>query len=170
MSFSQEEFERQYKIGKSAFEQGRYRVSIENLEQAYQLISPNSRVGGEVKIWLVNAYQAMGDSEKAIALCQELFSHPHGESKRQAQRLLYIIQAPQLKRPQEWMTQIPDLQSISENTQKYKPVIKNPKKLQPKRQIELVDLSTVNNQDNNFIIMTLFIACLTFLGLLLFRN
>ena len=164
-SISQKEFEKKYQIGKSAFERGRYRISIDNLQQAYELVSPYSRLGGEVKMWLVNAYQAIGEEQQSIALCQELISHPHGETKRQAQQLLYIIQAPKLKRPKEWMTEIPDLNSISDNTAKYRPVINNKQKLKPKRQIELVDLSKVNNQDNLFIWLTLLVSCLVFLGL-----
>lgn len=167
-SISQQEFELKYQIGKSAFEQGRYRVSIESLHQADKLVSSYSRLGGEVKMWLINAYQAVGDEQQAIALCQELISNSHGETKRQAQRLLYIIQAPKLKRPKEWMTEIPDLNLSDENTQKYQPIIKKKKKNPPKRQIELVDLSTVNNQDNNFIGITLIFSCLTLLGLFIF--
>ena len=168
MSFSQQEFELKYKRGKSAFEQGRYRISIDNLEQASQLTSPYSRSGGEVKMWLVNAYQAVGDTEKAIALCQDLLRHPHRETKKKAQQLLYIIQAPKLKRPREWMTEIPDLNTTSDYSPKYQPVVNNQKTMQTKRQIELVDLSKINNQDNNFIVVTLVITCLTLLGLFLF--
>lgn len=167
MSWSQEQFELKYKKGQSAFEQGRYRLSIDNLEQAYQLVSPNTRLGGEVKMWLVNAYQAIGDSEKAIELCQDLLTHPHRETKKKAQQMLYIIRAPKLKRPREWMTEIPDLNELSEQNKKYQPlqVVNNNQKIEPKRQIELVDLSTVNNQDNNFLVMTLLIAVLTLFGL-----
>ena len=167
-SISQKEFELKYQIGKSAFEQGRYRISIENLHEAEKFVSPHSRLGGEVKMWLVNAYQALGDEQQAIALCQELASHPHGETKRQAQKLLYIIQAPKLQRPKEWMIEIPDLDLSDENTPKYQPTIKKEQKPQAKRQIELVDLSTVNNQDNNFIGITLLLSCLTLLGLFIF--
>ena len=162
---SEKEFQLKYKIGKSAFEQGRYRLSIENLQQAYELVSPHSRRGNEVKMWLINAYQAVGDEEKAIALCRDLISNSYGETRTQAQRLLYIMQAPKLKRPKEWMTQIPDLNLSTENSLKYKPINTKKQQPKPKRQIELVDLSQVNNQDNNFILITLLLSSLTVIGL-----
>ena len=164
---SREEFELRYKIGKSAFEQGRYRISVDNLLAAEKLVSPYTRRGGEVKMWLVNAYQALGNTQKAIDICQELTTHPHGETKRQAQKLLYIIKAPQLERPPEWMTKIPDL-NAQENSQKYQPVTTKKKKPQPKRQIELVDLNAVNTQDNNFIWITLLFSCLALGGFFIF--
>lgn len=163
-SFSQVEFEKQYQAGKSAFERGRYRSSIECFEQACQLVSPYSRLGGEVKMWLVNAYQAAGDTEKAIAVCQELGNHPLGEIKKQALKLLYIIKAPKLERPREWMTEIPDLNHTSDTFSKYKP-INNPRQIKPKPQIELVDLTKVNTKDNQFIWLSLGVASLTIVSL-----
>ncbi len=167
-SLPEKEFELKYQIGKLAFEQGRYRVSIQNLHQAEKLVSPYSRLGEEVKMWLINAYQALGDSQKAIELCHELMTHPRSKTKQQAQRLLYIIQAPKLQRPSEWMTQIPEMQLSDDNPQKYQPITKKNKQPKPKRQIELVDMSTVNNQDNNFIWLTLLLSFFTLFGLLFF--
>jgi tetratricopeptide (TPR) repeat protein len=164
-SFSQNEFEQRYQTGKSAFNAGRYRLSIEQLEQACQLISSDSRVGGEVKYWLVNAYEAAGESEKAIALCRELCTHPHGETKQQAKTLLYILKAPKLVRPKEWMTEIPDLSNASVSPSKYNKASNPNGKIKPKRQIELVDLSTVNTKDNQFIWLSLGIASMTIISL-----
>ena len=167
-SFSQTEFEQKYQTGKLAFERGRYRLSIEHLEQACQLISPYSLLGGEVKMWLINAYQAAGDSEKAIQLCQELSTHPHGETKRQALKLLYIIKAPKLERPREWMTEIPDLNNTSVSSSKYRQASNPNRKIKPKPQIELVDLTTVNTKDNQFIWLSLGIMGMTIVGLFIF--
>ena len=167
-SISEQEFKRRYQMGKIAFEQGRYRVSIENFQQAEKFVSPYGHVGGELKMWLVNAYQATGDEQKAIELCEKLVANSYGETKRQAQKLLYIIKAPKLERPKEWMTEIPDLEKVNENTPKYQPIVKKKKKIEPKRQIELVDLSKVNNKDNNFILLTLVVFCLVVLSLFIF--
>lgn len=165
-SLAKQEFEQQYRVGKFAFERGQYRLSIEKLEQACQLISLHTRLGGEVRMWLVNAYQAGGQEQKAIALCQELCNHPHGETKRQAQRLLYIIQAPQLKRPQEWMITIPELNHNQPSETKYQRV-STPRAIKPKRQIELVDLSQVNTNDNQFIWLSLLLSLAVIVGLFL---
>jgi len=155
-SFAQEEFTKRYSQGKSAFESGQYRQSVGYLEDACKLVSLNSGLGGEVQMWLVNAYQAMGEGESAIALCQSLCAHPYTDTKTQAQRLLYILKAPELQRPKEWMTEIPDL-----NAKSSLPVNRrasSPRKIEPKRQIELVDLSTVNTKDNQFLLLSLIIS------------
>ena len=165
-SLAKQEFEQKYYNGKIAFERGQYRLSIEELESACKLIPFHTRVGGEARMWLVNAYEAGGNSVQAISLCEELCTHPHGETKKQAQRLLYIIKAPRLKRPKEWMTEIPDLNQAQSNT------IKNnrastPRKIKQKPQIELVDLSKVNTSDNQFIWLGLLLSIAIITGLFL---
>ena len=102
----------QYQAGKVAFERGQYRESVQHLEKASALVARNSRLGGEVQIWLVTALEAAGQTTDAIALCEQLKRHPDLETSKQARSLLYILQAPQLKRPDQWMTQIPDLATI----------------------------------------------------------
>lgn len=167
-SFSQREFELKYQQGKSAFDSGRYRLSMENLEQACKLISLNSPLGGEVQIWLVNAYEAGGESPKALSLCEELLNHPQKETKQQAKQLLYLIKAPKLNRPQEWMTEIPDLNHITSSSPQYQNASSPNRKIKPKRQIELVDLTTVNNQDNQFIWLGIGITTISIVTLFLF--
>lgn len=164
-SFSQAEFEKKYQAGKLAFNNGRYGLSIEQLEQACQLVSSNSPLEGEVKFFLINAYEAAGDSEKAVALCEQLCIHPHGETRKLAKTLLYIIKAPRLKRPKEWMTEIPDLSNLSTSASQYAKVSNPNSKIKPKPQIELVDLTKVNTKENQFIWLSLAIASLTIMSL-----
>lgn len=141
-----------YQSGKTAFENGQYREAVENLEKASALLARNSRLGGEVEIWLVTAYEAAGRTEEAIALCQKLQRHPFSETSQQARRLLYILQAPKLVRPNEWMTEIPDLGALPDNESKIR-VTAKPQKSRPKKSAEpeYVDLSQVNTSDNRFI-------------------
>lgn len=152
-----------YLAGKTAFENGQYRESVHNLEKASALLAKNSRFAGEVEIWLVNAYEAAGRSEDAIALCQQLSHHPHYDTRLQAKRLAYILKAPKLKRPKEWMTEIPDFSGIADNelkiivTAKPKKLTSNQKSVEP----EYLDLSTVNTKDNRFIWITLIAVGLT---------
>jgi tetratricopeptide (TPR) repeat protein len=141
-----------YQAGKVAFENGKYRESVENLEKARDLLERNSRLGGEVEIWLVTAYEAAGRTEDAIALCQQLRRHPHSETRDQARRLVYILQAPKLKRPSNWMTQIPDLGTLGDNEAKIRISPKpRPSQRKPPAEKEFVDLSQVNTKDNRFI-------------------
>lgn len=161
-----------YQAGKIAFENGKYREAVESLEQASALVSRNSRLGGEVDIWLVTAYEAAGRTEDAIALCQQLRRHPHSETSQQAKRLQYILQAPRLKRPSNWMTEIPDLAALSENESNLRITAKprNGTQSKPKPEPEFVDLSKVNTKDNRFIwlgliVVALIISYLVWLGL-----
>ena len=153
MTESLEIAKNRYFSGKAAFENGNYRESVDNLEKASALLAKNTRFAGEVDIWLVNAYEAAGRSEDAIALCQRLCRHPHYETRSQAKRLVYILQAPKLKRPKEWMTEIPDFASMSDN--KSQTVITSkPKKSTSKptpEEPEFEDLSQLNTKDNSFI-------------------
>jgi tetratricopeptide (TPR) repeat protein len=152
-----------YQAGKIAFESGQYREAVENLEKARALLARNTRLGGEVEIWLVTAYEAAGRTEDAIALCQQLRRHPHSETSQQARRLLYILQAPRLKRPSNWMTEIPDLGALSDNESKVRITAKPRKPSEPKApaEPEFVDLSQVNTKDNRFIWLALIVIGLT---------
>jgi len=139
---------------------------VQSLETASGLVDRNSRLGGEVQIWLVTAYQASGNTEGAIGLCQQLTRHPSLETRKQAKRLLFILEAPKLSIPPEWLVKIPDLAALEENQAisfqaspnadikyaKPKPVVTEP-----------VDLSQVNTKDNRFIWVAL-IAIVLILG------
>lgn len=156
-----------YQSGKAAFEKGLYREAIEQLEKAIALLSRNSRLGGEVQIWLVTAYEAAGRTEEAIALCEQLKRHPHSETSKQARELHYILKAPRLQRPREWMTEIPDLNAIPDNETKIRLAVNNTKssKKQMPPEREFVDLTQVNTRDNRFIWMALIVIGLTLGGL-----
>jgi tetratricopeptide (TPR) repeat protein len=153
-SENQEKFQIEYQAGKAAFERGDYRIAVQRLEAASTLTSRNTILGGDVQMWLVTAYEAAGQTEEAIALCQQLTRHPNLETSKQSKSLLYILQAPQLKRPQEWMTKIPDLGAISESDPKDRrgssSVVANSNR-KPKAELKPVDLSQVETQDNQFI-------------------
>jgi tetratricopeptide (TPR) repeat protein len=155
-----------YEAGKLAFENGQYREAVENLEKARNLVARNSRLGGEIEIWLVTAYEAAGRGEDAIALCQLLKRHPYSETSQQARNLLYILQAPKLVRPKEWMTEIPDLGKIPDNESKIRisatsqPRKSSGTKASPAEPV-FVDLDQVNTRDNRFIWVALITVGLT---------
>ncbi len=170
-SENQEKFQIEYRAGKAAFERGDYRVAVQRLEAASALMSRNTILGGEARIWLVMAYEAAAQTEEAIALCQQLSRHPDSETSKQSKRLLYILQAPQLKRPEEWMTKIPDLEAIAESDPKDRrgsnnTIDKNNRK--SKEELKPLDLSQVNTKDNQFIWVALVALGLTVGGLIWF--
>jgi hypothetical protein len=103
-----------FMAARQAFENGQYGRSRDHLLAAQQLIEPNSRLGGDIQLWLVTAYQAGGQTPEAIALGEQLANHPDYSTRKQAKRLVYILKAPALKRPKEWITEIPDLTGLDE--------------------------------------------------------
>ena len=155
---NQNTFADRYQAGKIALERGDYRLSIENLEAASKLIAAASRQGGEVKLWLVTAYQAANRIDDAIALCEELVTHSSVTVRHKAQQVLYIIKAPKLNRPKEWMSEIPDLTNTDEDKSKYISAKKR-EKSQPITELpQPVDLSEVETEDNKFIWLALLLA------------
>ena len=163
-----EKFQVYYEAGKLALERGNYRLSIKNLEKAIELIGVASLLGGEAQIWLVTAYQADGQEEEAIALCEKLTAHPQFKIREKASDMLYIMKAPKLERPQEWMVEIPDLASTESTSPQYlttKPTKGN--KIKRNRVVSEVDLSQVDTKDNQFIGVALIVIILI-LGSLFF--
>jgi hypothetical protein len=163
-------FETDYQAGQIAFERGQYRQAVSHLLAAVAQVQPNTRMGGEVQIWLVTAFEAAGQIPEAKALCQKLSNHPDLDTRQSSKRLLYIMQAPELTRRDEWLTKIPDLSHLEDaegNT-----AVNNTPILPPKpqdRSLEEryapVDLSQVNTKDNGFISIALILTIVTLLGL-----
>ncbi len=164
----QTEFQDYYDTGKIALERGNYRASIENLVKAVELVGSGSLLGGEAQIWLVTAYQAAGQQEEAIALCEKLTVHPHFKIRDQASDVLYIMKAPRLERPPEWMVEIPDLATTETTVPQYlptKPTKSN--KIKRDRVVPEGDLSQVDTKDNQFIGIALIVIIIS-LGSLFF--
>ncbi|MEO0375209.1 MAG: hypothetical protein AAF329_11420 [Cyanobacteria bacterium P01_A01_bin.17] len=152
-----------YQAGQALFERGQYRESVEWLSKANDLGLPNSRIGGEIQMSLVTAYEAAGQREEALTLCRQLNTHPYAETRKQSKRLLYILEAPKLELRPEWLTQIPDLEQMEERDRNSRitarPLAKPP---QPKRVIQPpADPSQVETKDNGFVWFALGIIVLT---------
>jgi tetratricopeptide (TPR) repeat protein len=161
----------EYQIGRTAFEGGRYREAVQHLEKASALVARNTRLGGEVQIWLVTAYEATGQRQAAIALCQQLSQHPDLETRKQGRRLLYILEAPKLSRRDDWMTQIPDLSNLADNPSPEFQGKAAPTELAspPSRfqlSLESTDLDQVNTEDNHFVWIALGAIILVIAGLI----
>lgn len=163
-----EQARQNYKAGQEAFERGRYRESVERLQEAVAQAGPQSPLGGQVQIWLVTAYEALEQRDEAIALCESITKHPHLETRKEANRLLYILKAPRLKTRPEWLTQIPELSDLEEGDRalasSYTPRSpKPPSKPTPTVPKDPVDLSQVDTHDNGFVWIVL-AAILLILG------
>ncbi len=157
--------------GQAAFERGRYKKAIAHFQTALALSNPIGMRGGEIQLWLVNAYIAAGEDQAGLALCRKLIRHPDLDTQRQGKRLLYILEAPELELKPEWTTKIPDLSNLDEDSGKqYAQKAKKPRRRKPKPEPEPepLDLSQVNTEDNQFIWIALIGVLLTIIGLFWF--
>ena len=156
-------------LGQATFERGRYRKAIAYFQRALELSNPIGPRGGEIQMWLVNAYVAAGDNEAGLSLCRKLIRHPDIETQRQSKRLLYILEAPELEMNPEWVTKIPDLAGMEDDQKRpYVQRPKRPRRRKPKPEPEPLDLSQVNTEDNQFVWIALAGILLTIGGLFLF--
>jgi tetratricopeptide (TPR) repeat protein len=145
-----------YAVGKAAFERGRYREAIVDLEASLGVINPNSRLGSEIQMVLIMAYEAAGQREEARNLCRAMERHPDPSTRKQASRILYILEAPQLNTRPEWVVQIPDLTTMSESNPQFQrgqgstPAASSPK---PRSSPYIEDLGDkrITTPDNAFI-------------------
>ena len=155
--------------GQAAFERGRYKKAIAHFQTALKLSNPIGMRGGEIQLWLVNAYIAAGENQAGLALCRKLILHPDLDTKRQSKRLLYILEAPELELKPEWTTKIPDLSNLDEdNGKQYVQKAKQPRRRKPQLEPEPLDLSQVNTEDNQFVWIALIGILLTIGGLFWF--
>lgn len=162
-----EKFQQQFAAGKEALEIGQYRLSIKHLEAALELVSGNSRQGGEAQIWLITAYQAANRLDDAISLGEKLITHPNLQTREQAQRILYIMKAPKLERPKEWMSEIPDLSDTDKDSARYVTAKKNKAKDSAEIELKYSEQPPEESQDNQFLIFALVVVVLIFGSLIL---
>jgi tetratricopeptide (TPR) repeat protein len=157
-----------YLLGKAAFESGNYRQAVGYLEAAVAEISPKSKLGGEVQLWLVTAYEASGGLDAAIDLCTKLTTHPQLTTRQESKRVLYILQAPELTRRDEWVIKIPDLQDIEENLNSKGSGAQRKSRPVPVRKMPPpppIDPSKIETKDNGFIQIMLGAALLAVVSL-----
>ena len=162
-----------YAAGQAAFERGSYRQAVTQFERARGLAGQGTILGGEIQLWLANAYAAVGEGNNAVTACQALAQHPDPETRKQAKRLAYILQAPELATKPEWMSKIPDLGGIEGgNDYKLTQSRYGQSNSRPMRRLtpepEPLDLSQVNTKDNQFVWVALLGCALVLGGLLWF--
>ncbi|MEM6836128.1 MAG: tetratricopeptide repeat protein [Cyanobacteria bacterium P01_C01_bin.120] len=144
-----------FAAGQKAFERGRYQNAVIAFEAGNRLVKGSTFLGGNIQLWLINAYSAAGREAEAIALGEKLARHPDRDVRKQSQRVLEILQAPQLSRRADWVTPLPDLSELEESKdtdftlRKYDPPRKPAQSFSPAPVPE--DLSQINTSDNGFL-------------------
>ncbi len=160
-----------YTKGRDAFEHGCYREAVECLLQAIALVNRNSPLDGEMQMWLVTAYQAAGQQQEALSLCRKLQMHAHWETRKQSKRLLYILEAPQLEKKAEWLTQIPDLSDVNEEDVNERMGVGTfplsaSKPTPPQNPPEPIDLSQVDTRESHLVGVALVVLLMILGGLI----
>ncbi len=164
-------FEIDYQSGQTAFERGDYRQAIDFFVNAIAQTQATSKIGGEIQLWLAMAYEAAGQGAEAKALCQKLANHPSLDTRQVSKRMLYIMDAPELARRDDWLTKIPDLSHLEDREGKAGGASAPSKPMTPKKEQTLeeryppLDLSQVNTKDNNFIAIALAFTVIILFGL-----
>jgi len=157
-----------FAAGQLAFERGNYRDAVCALEEGNRLAGGATFLGGNIQLWLMNAYSAAGRSQEAIALGEKLSKHPDVDIRKQSKRVLEILQAPELQRRPDWLTTIPDLSELEESNnadftiRKYNPPVKS--KQPPSAESPPEDLSQINTRDNGFLWAAIALILLTLGG------
>jgi len=78
--------------GITAAKEGRYPKAIKYLEDYCQTCNQhNSKDYIQAQIWLIQVYQVMGQSQRAISLCQILSKHPHAQIHTWANKTLISL-------------------------------------------------------------------------------
>jgi hypothetical protein len=152
--------------GQRAFEAGNYTLAIDRFKTGKGLTETGTALQGELQIWLVTAYEAAGDRDTALELCRKIGKHPDMETRKQAKRLLYILEAPKLRMNPEWLTEIPDLTELDSNNKEERdwgrPIVnltppKSPKLKPPEGYVipEPTDPTQVNMGDDRSLLWAL---------------
>jgi tetratricopeptide (TPR) repeat protein len=142
-----------FSVGQAQFAGGRYREATEAFQSAIAQTDPNSKLGGEIQLWLVMAYEALDLREEARTLCRQLHTHPVRKIRTESKRVQYILEAPKLSTRSEWITAIPDLSQLpdADDLRPQGPAVTYQPPPRPAINPEPVDLSQVNTEENGFV-------------------
>ncbi|MBD2177389.1 tetratricopeptide repeat protein [Pseudanabaena sp. FACHB-1998] len=139
-----------YQQGVSNFERGNYQQAIALLERARPLSMLETKLGGDILVWLANSYDAIGRTEEAIALCRSLKKHPVGDIRKASRYMLGILTAPQLSKLEGVVSEVPILESP--DTYESKPIARSKGDSVEQKPFREVPLEKPNfNNKNNFL-------------------
>ncbi len=159
--------EQLYQTGIADFERGNYQAAVKQLEQARTLVPAQTSRGGEIQIWLANAYDAIGNSEQALALCRSLAKHPDQEVRKSACYVLGIISAPKLKKPEDAISAIPNLKNLDPSNNQIGGARSKPSKASDRQDFQEETLSsplTDPTSNNQFLWIAMAIALISLLS------
>jgi tetratricopeptide (TPR) repeat protein len=157
-SSTEKPYQEIFQAGIFSFERGDYQRAIAQFQQALSNVNEKTQIGGEIQIWLANAYDAVGNSTEAIALCRRLKTHSDRDVRKSANYVLGILSAPQLDRLKDAVSTIPSLQNLDSSNPPSTPSSSSAKPALSLKQDREVLQSDPNNSrsesQNNWFIWT----------------
>jgi tetratricopeptide (TPR) repeat protein len=151
-----------YQEGVANFESGNYQQAIAILERAKSIASFDTKLGGDILIWLANAYDAIGKTEQAIDLCRRLQRHSSGSIRKNARYMLGIFTAPQLAKLEGVVSVVP----ILESPDRYEPRPVRTNKSKDPKPFREVSLERPNSDVRNNFLWVAIAIILVALGIL----
>jgi len=93
-------------------DRGDYRSALALLEPLAEAWPVSLEAGAEVRLLMATAHQGLGQRQEAVACCRAAAA---GGSRwrRQAEAVLEILEAPELRRPAEWALTLPRLEEAA---------------------------------------------------------
>jgi len=104
-----------YESAQQQYERGSYRRTLELTEEALNNLRRASLEGGRVLIFKAMALDALGRETEAAEVYKDLESHPLTTIRKQAEELLYILEAPRLQISPDERVSIPDMSNLEKN-------------------------------------------------------
>ncbi len=111
-SSTEKSYQELFQAGIFSFERGNYQSAIDQFQQALDGVNEKTQIGGEIQIWLANAYDAVGNSTEAIAICRRLKHHSDRDVRKSANYVLSVVSAPQLSELKDAVSKIPSLRGL----------------------------------------------------------
>ncbi|WP_019500966.1 tetratricopeptide repeat protein [Pseudanabaena sp. PCC 6802] len=145
-----------YQAGVRSFERGNYQQAIAQFQQALDGVNAKTKIGGEIQVWLANAYDAAGNSTEAIALCRSLKTHSDRDVRKSANYVLGILSAPKLSNLKDATSKIPSLKGLDDQISSRPLGVSGSKLPQAKPENQLptgssLDTQTSQQEQNRFL-------------------
>jgi hypothetical protein len=105
-----------------ALERGDYGRCLRLLEPIVSAHPVAAPLGGRARLLMATALIGQGDSERAASCVRGLQSCADPELRRQARDLSMILEAPTLKRPENWSLTLPDIGGVESLQERLRPL------------------------------------------------
>jgi hypothetical protein len=97
---------------REAVARGSYARAVQLLEPLCERHPATHPPGDALRVLLVTALMGLGQGERAKACCRALLGSTDPQRRAEARDLLWVLEAPALRRPREWSLTLPRLDQV----------------------------------------------------------